>query len=313
MKKFLWLFFRVVVSGILITYLLYKVDIKSIFSSLNSVNLFWLALAFSLIFIGNLISGYRWQLLLTTQDIHIPLKTLISSLLVGRFFNNFLPSTIGGDIVRVYDTSKYSKDTAVSMTAILIERLTGFLALLSIAAFALVFGFHTIGDTFLLWVLIGFFSLILLLFLGLFNATLSGQIRKIFDFRGLSRIKGKIDKVYQALNLYKNKRKDLLITFLLGLALQVAAVAHYYLIGLALGLNVSMLYFFIIIPLVLLILLLPVSINGIGVRENAYVLFFGKIGVEGSISIALSWLAFGMILIIGIIGGVIYATRNSVG
>ncbi len=313
MKKFLWLFFRVVVSGILITYLLYKVDIKSIFSSLNSVNLFWLALAFSLIFVGNLISGYRWQLLLTTQDIHIPLKTLISSLLVGRFFNNFLPSTIGGDIVRVYDTSKYSKNTAVSMTVILIERLTGFLALLLIAAFALVFGFHTIGDTFLLWVLIGFFSLILLLFLGLFNATLSRQIRRIFDFRGLSRIKGKIDKVYQALNLYKSKRKDLLITFLLGLALQVAAVAHYYLIGLALDLNVSILYFFIIIPLVLLILLLPVSINGIGVRENAYVLFFGKIGVEGSISIALSWLAFGMILIIGIIGGVIYAARKSVG
>jgi len=312
-KKFLWLFFRVVVSGILITYLLYKVDIKSIFSSLNSVNLFWLALAFSLIFVGNLISGYRWQLLLTTQDIHIPLKTLISSLLVGRFFNNFLPSTIGGDIVRVYDTSKYSKNTAVSMTAILIERLTGFLALLSIAAFALVFGFHTIGDTFLLWVLIGFSSLILLLFLGLFNATLSRQIRKIFDFRGLSRVKGKIDKVYQALNLYKSKRKDLLVTFLLGLALQVVAVVHYYLIGLALGLNVSMLYFFIIIPLVLLILLLPVSINGIGVRENAYMLFFGKIGVEGSISIALSWLAFAMILIIGIIGGIIYAARKSGG
>lgn len=313
MKKFLWLFFRVVVSGTLITYLLYKVDIRSIFSSLNSVNLFWLALAFSLIFVGNLISGYRWQLLLTTQDIHVPLKTLISSLLVGRFFNNFLPSTIGGDIMRVYDTSKYSKNTAVSMTVILIERLTGFLALLLIAAFALVFGFHTIGDTFLLWVLIGFFSLILLLFLGLFNATLSGQIRKIFDFRALSRIKGKIDKVYQALNLYKSKRKDLLVTFLLGLALQVAAVAHYYLIGLALGLNVSMLYFFIIIPLILLILLLPVSINGIGVRENAYVLFFAKIGVEGSISIALSWLAFAMILIIGIIGGVIYAARKSVG
>lgn len=313
MKKFLWLFFRVAVSGLLIVYLLYKVDIKSIFFSFSSVNLFWLALAFSLIFIGNLISGYRWQLLLATQDIHIPLKTLISSLLVGRFFNNFLPSTIGGDIVRVYDTSKYSKNTAVSMTAILIERLTGFLALLLIAAFALVFGFHTIGDTFLLWVLIGFFSLILLLFLGLFNATLSRQIRRIFNFRGLSKIKGKIDKVYQALNLYKSKRKDLLITFLLGLALQVAAVAHYYLIGLALDLNVSILYFFIIIPLVLLILLLPVSINGIGVRENAYVLFFGKIGVEGSISIALSWLAFGMILIIGIIGGVIYAARKSVG
>lgn len=313
MKKLLWLFLRVVVSGVLITYLLYKVDIKSIFSSLNSVNPFWLALAFSLVFVGNLISGYRWKLLLATQDIYIPLKTLIFSLLVGRFFNNFLPSTIGGDIVRVYDTSKYSKNTAVSMTAILIERLTGFLALLFIAAFALVFGFHTIGDTFLLWVLIGFFSLVLLLFLGLFNPTLSRQIRRIFDFRGLSRIKGKIDKVYQALNLYKSKRKGLLVTFLLGLGLQVTAVAHYYLIGLALDLDVSLLYFFIIIPIVLLILLLPVSINGIGVRENAYVLFFGKIGVEGSISIALSWLAFGMMLVVGIIGGVIYAARKSVG
>lgn len=310
MKKFLWLFFRVAVSGVLIVYLLYRVDIRSILSSLNSAHLFWLGGAFSLLFVGRIISGYRWKLLLAAQGIDVPLKTLISSLLVGQFFNNFFPTTIGGDVVRAYDISKYSKNTAVSMTAILIERLTGFLALLLIAAFALVFGFHTIGDTFLLWVLIGFFSLILLLFLGLFNPTLSGQIRRIFDFRGLSRIKGKIDKIYQALDLYKSRRKDLLITFLLGFLLQINVVAHYYFIGLALGLNVSLLYFFIIIPLILMILLLPVSINGIGVRENAYVLFFGKVGVEGSMSIAFSWLAFGMALVIGIVGGIIYALRK---
>lgn len=313
MKKSLWLSFRVIVSGILIVYLLYKVDIKSIFSSLNSANLFWLAVAFSLHIIAKLISGYRWQLLLTTQDIYIPLKTLIFSLLVGQFFNNFSPSTIGGDIVRAYDTSKYSKNAAISVTAILVERLTGFLALLLIAGVALVFGFHTIGDTFLLWVLIGFFSLILLIFLGLFNPTLRRQIRRIFDFRGLSRIRGKIDKVYQALDLYKSERMGLLVTLLLGIGLHITAVAHYYLIGLALGLHVSVLYFFIIIPLVLLILLLPVSINGIGVRENAYVLFFGKIGVEASTGIALSWLGFGMILIVGVIGGIIYALRKSPG
>ncbi|MBA7626323.1 hypothetical protein ES703_33769 [subsurface metagenome] len=310
MKKSLRLSLRVAVSGILLAYLLSRVDIKFILSSLNSANLFWLAVTFSLHIVAKFISGYRWQLLLATQDIHIPLKTLISSLLVGQFFNNFSPSTIGGDIMRTYDTSKYSKNAAVSLTVILVERLTGFLALLLIAALAMVFGFRSLGDTSLLWALIGFFSLILLVFLGLFNSTLSRQIRKIFNFRGLSRVRGKIDKVYQALDLYKSKRKGLLVTFLFGLALQVSVVVHYYLIGLALGLHVSVLYFFIIIPLVHLILLLPVSINGIGVRENAYVLFLGKIGVEGSIGIALSWLAFGMILIIGVIGGIIYALRK---
>jgi len=310
MKKSLRLSLRVAVSGILLAYLLSRVDIKFILSSLNSANLFWLAVTFSLHIVAKFISGYRWQLLLATQDIHIPLKTLISSLLVGQFFNNFSPSTIGGDIMRTYDTSKYSKNAAVSLTVILVERLTGFLALLLIAALAMVFGFRSLGDTSLLWALIGFFSLILLVFLGLFNSTLSRQIRKIFNFRGLSRIRGKIDKVYQALDLYKSKRKGLLVTFLFGLALQVSVVVHYYLIGLALDLHVSVLYFFIIIPLVHLILLLPVSINGIGVRENAYVLFLGKIGVEGSIGIALSWLAFGMMLIVGVIGGVIYAVRK---
>ncbi len=313
MKKPFWLFLRVVVSGVLIVFLLYRVDIRSILSSLKSAHLFWLGAAFSLLFVGRIISGYRWKLLLAAQGIDIPLKTLISSLLVGQFFNNFFPTTIGGDIVRAYDISKYSKNAAVSVTAILVERTTGFLALLFISALALVFGFRTIGDVSLSWTLIGFFLLLLLLFLSFFNQTFRRHIRKIFDLKGLSGVKGKIDKIYQALDLYKSRRKDLLITFLLGFLLQINVVAHYYFIGLALGLDVSLLYFFIVIPLILMILLLPVSINGIGVRENAYVLFFGKVGVEGSISIALSWLSFGMALVIGIVGGIIYALRKSPG
>jgi hypothetical protein len=87
-------------------------------------------------------------------------------------------------------------------------------------------------------------------------------------------------------------------------------VLHYYLISLSLDLNISLVYFFIIIPIALVVLLFPFSINGIGLRENIYVILLSRIGVQASDAVALSWLAFGMLILQGAVGGIVFGLRG---
>jgi hypothetical protein len=98
--------------------------------------------------------------------------------------------------------------------------------------------------------------------------------------------------------------------FILALLLQVNVILHYYCISYALSLGVPLMYFFLIIPVVTVVLMIPVFINGIGGREAAFILLLGAFGVTSSEAIAFSWISFGMILIQGIAGGIVYALRK---
>ncbi|MBD3305619.1 hypothetical protein GF339_04500, partial [candidate division KSB3 bacterium] len=120
----------------------------------------------------------------------------------------------------------------------------------------------------------------------------------------------KLKQIYDALCIYKRNRRVMLIAFLLALLLQINVIVHYYFIAYALELAVPLMYFFLIIPVVTVVLMVPIFINGIGGREAAYVFLLGVFGVTPSEAIAFSWIAFGMILVQGIAGGIVYALRR---
>ena len=94
----------------------------------------WLLLGASLHITGLLFSSLRWQILLRAQDIHQPIRKLFAYYMVGHFFNMFLPTKVGGDVVRIYDTSKDHGSTAQPLAVILVERVSGMLTMLLLAA-----------------------------------------------------------------------------------------------------------------------------------------------------------------------------------
>ncbi len=102
----------------------------------------------------------------------------------------------------------------------------------------------------------------------------------------------------------------LLSALLLSVVFQAATVIHYYLIAAALNLPISLLAFFVIVPLAIIIMMLPVSINAIGLREGAFVFFFASYGVSTERAVAFAWLVYGTVLLLGIVGGVVYALRS---
>jgi uncharacterized protein (TIRG00374 family) len=305
-----------VVSCLLLGYLLYNADIFSIWTALKSANIFWIALAFSLHIIGFWLTAVRWKMLLAACGAHFSAWYLTRSVIIGIFFNNFLPSTVGGDVYRAYSTAKGVGSTTESLTVVAVERLTGIFALGLFALFALLLGFSHFSNIPIIWSALGGLFVGFLLFLAAMNQTIANAIKTLFGHLEMTKIpllhkvQGKLKQIYDALCIYKRNKRVMAVAFFLALLLQVNVIVHYYCISYSLGLQVPIGYFFLIVPVVTIVLLVPIFINGIGGREAAYIFLLSKFGVTSSEAIAFSWISFGMILVQGIIGGMVYAVRK---
>lgn len=311
MKNRVQLLLKAFVSLALIAFLLSRADFRSIYHSLLSANPIYLGLAFITLLIGKLLSGYRWQVLLVSQAIKIPLKSLIASLFVGQFFNSFLPTTIGGDAIRAYDTAVASKQSTKSVTTVFMDRFIGVLALVFLAVLALPVAYIMGKDVnyYVIPVLIIF----LLCFIGLLvvlNNSLTKILTNTIQKMNLPRVAGQVRKVYTSIQEMKRDVNVLWIAFGVSLILQVNVVAFHYLISLSLNLDVPLIYYFIIVPVAMTVLLVPFSINGIGIREGVFVYLLAGLGVSSSDAIAFSLLSFILLLTQAVIGGIIFAFRG---
>jgi len=309
---------KILISAVLIVYLFFirKVDISGVVSSLKEVNFLWLMAGLALLGLGRLITARRWQVILSSQRINVPFGTLLASLFTANFFNLFLPSTIGGDALRMYDISRYSRRPGTSVATILIERIMGIFALAIIALFSLLFA-RFFGKGFwqeyrmsaLVWPVIGFFAVTLAGMLIVSSSGIAKTVTYLLGKMRLGKMEEKVEKANEILYLLKSDRRCLRLSFFLSLLLQFNVIVYTYCIALSLNLKVSFILFCIIVPLVFTILLIPFSINGIGIRENAYVFFLGGV-VLPSEAVALSWLLFFMTVVLGALGGVVYVTRR---
>ena len=311
MKKKLLVLAKLLLSGLLLAYVLSGIDMNAILDSLKNISIAWLLIAISLNGVGKILSGFRWKFLLRAQSVEVPVIKLINSLFVGHFFNIFLPTTVGGDVVRVYDVSKHSKKMAQSVSTVVVERMMGILALVILAFVGIIIGlFVGLKVSSFVGMAIAVFLFAMAGFIIIFNRFLIELLCKFIDLFKLEKIKRKVWSLHEAFMFIRSRDKALLVTFLYSLALQINVVLHYYFIGVAVNLDVTLGYFFVIVPIIIILLMLPISINGIGLRENAYVILFANIGVAGQDAIALSWVAFGIVLFHGALGGLVYAFRH---
>jgi uncharacterized protein (TIRG00374 family) len=311
MKKYLFFFVRCLVSIALIWILLSRTEFSAVFASLKSALPFWLLLSFITLGIGKILTSYRWRILLKAQGIDISIWFLIASVYVGQFFNSFLPTTVGGDAVRVYDTATQSKETTKSVVSVFADRLIGVFALALLALMALLVGF--INGLEVSFYFLPVMFLFLLVSFGLIlisNERLAELTKRLLTILRLERIGVKLDDAYHSVQNLKGKPGVLFQALILSFLLQVNVILFYYFIGISLDLGVSVLYFAMIVPVVLVVLLLPVSINGIGLREGIFVYLLTELGIQAQDAIALSLISFALMLTQGIIGGIIFAVRG---
>lgn len=279
---------------------------REILSALQRAQPSYLAVAFAIYLVGIFLRAYRWQVLLAALGMEAPLSRLMELYFVGTFFNNFLPTGIGGDVVRVYELSKESDRPAESIGTVLLDRATGFLALFLMAAAALLFSYRLIAPSVA--------AAILLLFLASWAGSWVLLQRDRLESWGLLKVIAKLKpvrEIYEA--VYACGVRAISGALAVSLAFNVLLIAVNYLIALSLGVRVSIWYFLLFIPLISLSLIFPLSLSGLGVREGGYVYLFAQAGVPAPLALAMSLLFYALNVATGLIGGVLYAFEGARG
>jgi uncharacterized protein (TIRG00374 family) len=310
-KSTVLLLLKLAVSlSILVLILTTQTSFREIGSVLRSVNPYWLALAFSLHAFGLFASAYRWQILARAQGDEVPLVFLAKSYLVAQFFNNFLPTRFGGDIVRIWDGSRYSKSLVKSSAIVLVDRFTGIIVLFLMAVVASLFRLDMARQIPVIWIslLLGLLglSLIAVFFLPVFVRRLGSlRLKGLFD-----RLRGKILLFRETILHYRTQKRAFLRATFWAVLLQLNVVLYYFLIGLALHLNIHFIDYFIFIPIVLVIQIIPITINGLGLREGSYIEIFKFYGISPQSAVSFSLVDVAFNLVLGLVGGIIYVSRK---
>ena len=223
--------------------------------------------------------------------------------------NNLLPSNIGGDFYKIYDVHK-NKDIplSISISAVIVERFLSLIVIISYFAFTS-FSLYSILKNSIIMIAV-FLSLAVLLFIVVLRPKLFGIDRLFKRFKRLKRLEMGIENFNSAVNLFRHKWLHLILGLIITFAAQSFYMVIYYFLSLSMGLEVSFMTFAFIVPVVFVLTGIPVSIGGLGVRENTIVFLLNRFGVQNDQAVAFSVLVMFLTLFTAGLGGIIYLFKN---
>lgn len=297
---------RVLISALLVFIVVTNLDIKAMWSAFASLDpvLYAYGLVIFLLSTG-LLWAMRWQKILNASGVQIKLWPLIKYNFVGSFFSLFLPTAIGGDLPRLVDISQQTEKFADALSSILLDRIIGLLSLLLLALFAVLLGNQIIDEN---AVYISLFTLLLFLALTwalFFNSRVSGWVIRLFHLPILMRALNGIQNFYSSLQLIYQSPVNLTSALGISLIAQILEIVSVMLLALSIDIRVPSVYYFVFVPIIWVLAVMPISVGGVGIREGAFVLLFSYIGVSPSKAVVLSMLVYSCRFLMGLSGGVI--------
>lgn len=283
-----------------------KVGLDELVQALTQADLMWVLFAVSLSPLIVFTGVIKWKILLKSQGVEIPLWRLYGLYLVGKFFNNFLPSNVGGDVVRGYELGRYTKDGAGAMASVFMERFTGFVVLIIMAVIAFITQINVINDIRLtLAMAFAVTGLVGVLWLIMDTRPL-GLIERYIHFPLVEKVIPKFRKFHTSISAYRSQKRALALSLLWSLAFMLLAIANVYVCARAFHQSVPFLGVVVIVPIILVVSMVPLTINGLGIQEWAYVLLFTLIGLPAAIGLSTVILIRGKDYLLALIGGIIY-------
>ncbi|HET8759821.1 MAG TPA: lysylphosphatidylglycerol synthase transmembrane domain-containing protein [Nitrospiria bacterium] len=291
MKKAGWLALKLAVTVGLLAYLFSRIEVSSVARLMAGAAWGWVVAAFFLYVVLQGLCAWRWLLLARVLNLDGTWKRFVRYYYVGMFFNLFLPTGVGGDVYRCYYVARSAADWRRAIISVLADRGVGFATMCAIAAVAtLAFGRVELPSE-MGWALgVGVLALVALLAGGL-------------------AARSRFASVWASMPLvveFFRRPGTLAVVTALSFLLQSLVVVVTVFNAKALGLDVPLVFYFILIPLIAVATLLPVSLNGLGVREVAFVFFLGQVGVpkDQALSLALLWLV--VLTAASAIGGLVW-------
>ncbi len=300
---------KAVVSVGLLLFLFKRIPLDQFAEAARDVRGGWLVAAGLLLFGSNLLGALQWSRLLHVVEIRIPFWKVCAYYHVGLFFNNFLPAGIGGDIARVADSSRHGTTKTAALSAVMMDRLIGTVAIASLALVATLPAIDRFHLTLAYLAVVGFFALSVTLVWAIFHPALLPACERLLARVGLGGLSPHLDELALRLAGFRARRGLFAGLFALAALTQISRIGVHALVARGLGLDIPLVYFFLFVPLLAVIVSMPISFNGIGVREGAGIVLFGLVGVERAAAFSLQFLTYLVMVAVSLIGGLVFLAR----
>jgi glycosyltransferase 2 family protein len=300
-----------VVTGLCTAYLVWKVDLSEAARDLGDANLAYLLGALALMAVTVLPMAWRWQRLLRAKGIDERLPWLTRSYYVSYAAGQILPTSIGGDAMRIFETSRRHPGRGGPIAgSVLLERALGGTATLILAGigFALAYGRYDVGAY--LWIEGAFVAGTIVLAVLLFSRTARRPLARIVPLLRRLWLERPARAVYEGIHGYRAHVGLLVGVLALTVVVQSFRVLAIWLTGKSVGVDLSPRPYYVMGPLLFLVILVPFTINGLAVRESFFVSFLGQLGVDNDAAFATGFLFFLVTLALSVPGAVILALEG---
>jgi len=309
-KSFVKPVLRFTVSFGLIGIILYlfREQLPAVFQHLKNANPFYFLAAVIVFFSGLIGVAYRLRMVVMAQQTELSAGFAYYVNLIALFFNNVLPSSIGGEMVKAYYLYKNSNGKISAFSAVIVDRLFGIVTMILISMSAILFWGQAQSSPKILSSIL-FLTLFIVTFgILVFNKKIADTLCQVHIPLVPGILLEKIREIYKAMHDYRGQKKIILRCVLLTLVGQGAYIIANYLLARSLSIDISLGFFFFFIPILLLIGVAP-SVNGIGVREATFMFYLTEFTTPEK-ALALSLLSTFFMIVVGIIGGIIFAFRG---
>jgi glycosyltransferase 2 family protein len=299
------------VTAACLAYILWQLDVGRTARILVHANLGWFVASVAVMAVGVPPMAWRWRQLLAARGIRESLPWLNRAYFVSYTAGQVLPTAVGGDASRIYETSRRHPGRLGDVTAIvLLERALGGVATLTLAAigFVLAVGTYDVGAY--LWIELAFVTATLVLGVVFFSRAARRPLRRFVPLLRRMRLERPLRSFYEGVHAFRGHVGLMAAVLSLTLVVQGVRVLAIWMAGRAVGVDLSPRPYYVMGPLLFLVMLVPFTINGLAVREAFFVSFLTQLGVEKERALATGFLFFVVTIALSIPGAVVLAWEN---
>jgi uncharacterized protein (TIRG00374 family) len=302
---------RLLVAGVLTALVLWKANVSAVLRAGAQADLAWIGAAVLLVAFDRALMAYRWLVLLCPIDVRDrpPFRDVMRVFFVSTFLGTFLPASVGGDAVRAYGLARLRVAAGPAVASVLMDRLLGVLSIVfvGVAGLALARSDDLGSNRSIAVSLLVAGAVCVIGALIVFSDRAAGLASAVASRLPVPAIRAMATELTQATRAYSRYHGELATVLAGSVGVQALRIVQAYCLGRALGIEQSVVVYAALIPLILLVMLLPVSVNGIGTSQVAFVWFFGRVGVGAAEAFALSVLFVALGVVGNLPGGLLYA------
>ena len=299
---------RVAFAVGLTSYLLWRSHPRAVLAATTNADWRPMAVAVVLVLLDRALMAYRWVALLCTIDAQDRprLGSLMRIFFVSTFVGTFLPASVGSDVLRSYSMSRLRVKPADAVASVVMDRILGIASILIMGVVGLTLARDLVASTPVFVALAAAAGVCLAAALLVFGRPIDPARQASTRRAPLETARGLVGRVMESIRRYAGHPRVLLNVLLCSVAVQCLRIVQAYFLGRGLGMDVSMTTYFAFIPIILLVMLLPVTFNGLGTSQAAFVWFFGQAGVSAAPAFALSVLFVALGIVGNLPGAVLY-------